>query len=120
MPTQCSRDLFGFAPVEGRRVEAAFDGGDATSDARALLLGATDRAIGPVTRFASCFDDSRVQGQIEHTVATMVAQRVFGTRSATKISSTTISCATTRCWRRSLTNSGLSARAAPRLPARAR
>jgi len=78
MPTECSRDLFGFAPVEGRRVEAAFDGGDATSDAGALLLGATDRAIGLVTRFASCFDDGRARGQIEHTVETMVAQRVFG------------------------------------------
>jgi Transposase DDE domain group 1 len=78
MPTQCSRDLFGFAPVEGRRVEAAFDGGDATSDAGALLLGATDRALGLITRFASCFDDGRVQGQVEHAVATMVAQRVFG------------------------------------------
>jgi hypothetical protein len=78
MPTQCSRDLFGFAPVEGRRVEAAFDGGAATSDAGALLLGATDRAIGLVTRFARCFDDGRAQGQIEHTVETMVAQRVFG------------------------------------------
>jgi hypothetical protein len=78
MPTQCSRDLFGFAPVEGRRVEAAFDGGDATSDAGALLLGATDRVVGLVTRFASCFEDGRVQAQIEHTVATMVAQRVFG------------------------------------------
>jgi hypothetical protein len=55
MPTQCSRDLFGFAPVEGRRVEAAFDGGNATSDAGALLLGATDRVIGLVTRFAACF-----------------------------------------------------------------
>jgi hypothetical protein len=78
MPTQCSRDLFGFAPVEGRRVEAAFDGGDATSDAGALLLGATDRAIGLVGRFAACFDDGRVRGQIEHTIETMVAQRVFG------------------------------------------
>jgi hypothetical protein len=27
MPTECSRDLFGFAPVEGREVVAAFDGG---------------------------------------------------------------------------------------------
>ena len=45
MPTQCSADLFGFAPVEGRRIEAAFDGGAVTSDAGALLLGATDRAI---------------------------------------------------------------------------
>jgi Transposase DDE domain group 1 len=78
MPTQCSRDLFGFAPVEGRRVEAAFDGGDATSDAGALLLGATDRAIGLVARFAACFDDGRVQGQVEHAIETMVAQRMFG------------------------------------------
>jgi hypothetical protein len=78
MPTECSRDLFGFAPVEGRRVEAAFDGGDATSDAGALLLGATDRAIGLVGRLASCFADGREAGLVEHTVATMVAQRVFG------------------------------------------
>jgi hypothetical protein len=78
MPTQCSRDLFGFAPVEGRRVDAAFDGGNATSDAGALLLGATDRVIGLVTRFAACFDDGRVQGQVEHSIESMVAQRVFG------------------------------------------
>jgi hypothetical protein len=78
MPTQCSRDLFGFGPVAGRRIEAAFDGGDATSDAGALLLGATDRAIGLVQRFAACFDDDRSQGQVEHSIATIVAQRVFG------------------------------------------
>ena len=78
MPTQCSRDLFGYEVVEGRRVVAAFDGGEVTSDAGALLLGATDRAIGLVTRFAACFDDARVQAQVEHSVAAMVAQRVFG------------------------------------------
>ena len=43
MPTECNRDLFGFAPVEGREVVASFDGGAITSDAGALLLGATDR-----------------------------------------------------------------------------
>ncbi len=78
MPTQCSRDLFGYEGVEGRRVVAAFDGGAVTSDAGALLLGATDQAIGLVTRFAACFDDGRAQAQVEHGVATMVAQRVFG------------------------------------------
>ena len=46
MPTECIPDLFGFEPVEGRRVEAAFDGGAVTSDAGALLLGRTDRTIG--------------------------------------------------------------------------
>jgi hypothetical protein len=40
MPTECSADLFGFAPVEGREVVGAFDGGAITSDAGALLLGA--------------------------------------------------------------------------------
>jgi Transposase DDE domain group 1 len=76
MPTQCSRDLFGYEVVEGRQVVAAFDGGEVTSDAGALLLGATDRAIGLVTRFAACFADGRARSQIEHSVAAMVAQRV--------------------------------------------
>jgi hypothetical protein len=78
MPTQCSRDLFGYEVVEGRQVVAAFDGGEVTSDAGALLLGATDRAIGLVGRFATCFADGRAQAQVEHTVEAMVAQRVFG------------------------------------------
>src|SRR6266513_2400571 len=77
MPTQCSADLFGFAPVEGRKVVAGFDGGRMTSDAGALLLVATDRAIGLVDRFAECFADSRAPELIEHTVRTLVGQRVF-------------------------------------------
>jgi Transposase DDE domain group 1 len=78
MPTQCSAELFPFEPVEGRRVEAGFDGGTITSDAGALLLGATDRAIGLVGRMAACFADARRLDLIEHEVATLVGQRVFG------------------------------------------
>ena len=78
MPTQCSADLFGFAPVEGRRVEAGFDGGTITSDAGALLLGATDRVVGLVGRLAGCFVDARRPDLIEHDVATLIGQRVFG------------------------------------------
>jgi DDE family transposase len=77
MQTECSADLFGFARVEGRAVVAGFDGGKMTSDAGALLLGATDRAIGLVKRFARCFTDSRVPDLIEHEVRTLVGQRVF-------------------------------------------
>jgi hypothetical protein len=43
MPTECNPKLFEFAPVEGRQVVAAFDGGTITLDAGALLLGGTDR-----------------------------------------------------------------------------
>jgi Transposase DDE domain group 1 len=78
MPTQCSRGLFGYEVVEGRQVVAAFDGGDNSSDAGGLLLGATDRAIGLTARFAACFLDDGAQAQVEHTVKVMVAQRVFG------------------------------------------
>src|SRR5436309_9239384 len=78
MPTECSADLFGFTAVEGRAVVAAFDGGSITTDAGALLLRETDRAIGLVSRLAGCFHDGRRQDLIEHEVATLVGQRVFG------------------------------------------
>src|SRR5437016_9304651 len=77
MPTECSAEHFDFGTVEGRAVEAAFDGGLVSSDAGALLLGATDRAIGMMDRFASCFHDERRPEYVEHEVATLVGQRVF-------------------------------------------
>ena len=77
MPTECSAERFDFGTVEGRSVEAEFDSGLVTSDAGALLLGATDQAIDLVRRFASCFHDRRRQEWIEHEVATLVGQRVF-------------------------------------------
>ena len=78
MPTECNPTLFEFAPVEGRQVVAAFDGGAITSDAGALLLGETDRAIRLTERFAACFIDARMAELVEHEVGTMVLQRVVG------------------------------------------
>jgi Transposase DDE domain group 1 len=78
MQTECSADLFGFARVEAHAVVAGFDGGKMTSDAGAMLLGAADRAIGLIERFADCFKDHRAADLIEHTVRTLVGQRVFG------------------------------------------
>jgi hypothetical protein len=78
MPTHCSANDDLFAPVEGRSVVADFEGGAITSDAGALLLGASDRAIDLVGRFADCFRDARAQEFVEHSVRTLVGQRVFG------------------------------------------
>jgi Transposase DDE domain group 1 len=78
VPTECSAELFEFTPVEGRRVVAAFDGGTITSDAGALLLGQADRAIRLTERFATCFTDTRVAELVEHSVGTLVMQRVLG------------------------------------------
>ena len=78
MPTECNPTLFEFTPVDGRRVVAAFDGGAITSDAGALLLGETDRAIRLAERFAACFIDTRVPELVEHEIRTIVLQRVVG------------------------------------------
>jgi Transposase DDE domain group 1 len=78
MPTECSAERFDFGVVEGRAVDAAFDAGLVTSVAGALLLGATDRAIGIVDRFAACFRDYRRQDLVEHAVRTLIGQRVYG------------------------------------------
>jgi hypothetical protein len=42
-----------------------------------LLLGATDRAIRLVERFAGCFTESRAPELIEHEVVTFVGHRIF-------------------------------------------
>jgi hypothetical protein len=78
MPTECNPELFDFARVEGRAVMAAFDGGRITSDAGALLLGATDRVIGLTQRLAGCFTDARNPDLVEHAVETLVMQRIVG------------------------------------------
>jgi hypothetical protein len=70
--------LFEFAPVEGRQVVASFDGGAITTDAGALLLGETDRAIRLTEQFATCFTDARLPELVEHSVDRMVLQRVVG------------------------------------------
>jgi hypothetical protein len=78
MPTECNQDSFDFGTVDGRQVVASFDGGSITSEAGGLLLGATDKAIGLVERFAACFIDARRPELIEHSLETLVGQRVFG------------------------------------------
>ena len=66
MPTECSAKPMGFARVDGRAVVADFEGGAITSNAGGLLLGATDRAIGLVERFAACFTDGRSAERVLH------------------------------------------------------
>ena len=78
MQTECSAEARMFGRLEGRLVVAEFDGGALTSDAGGLLLGAADRRIDLVGRLAGCFRDARDPRFVEHSVATLVGQRVFG------------------------------------------
>lgn len=78
MQTQCNAKQLEFSRLGRRRVVAAFDGGQVSSDAGALLLMRTDRAIGMLDRLADCFVDRRAQWAVEHSVRTLVSQRVIG------------------------------------------
>ena len=78
MLTECIASKIDFRRAGQRRVVADFDGGMVSSDAGALLLGETDKAIRLVDRFATCFRDRRHPAYVVHEVKTLVAQRVFG------------------------------------------
>jgi len=78
MRTQCTAEQLEFSSVGRREVVAAFDGGTVSSDAGALLLGKADAAIGLIDRLAGCFADHRRAELIEHSVRTLIGQRVFG------------------------------------------
>ena len=78
MPAHCTPDRFCFEAVSHRRVEAAFDGGVVTSDAGGLLLGLAWKALALPKRFAACFADRRDPDLIEHSVETLLRQRVMG------------------------------------------
>ena len=76
MQTDCISDQFDFEGFDGRRVVAAFDGGAITSDAGALLLRHTDKAIGLFDQVVACFSDQREPGLVVHSVRTLVSQRI--------------------------------------------
>lgn len=78
MPTECIPDLFEFPRVASRAVVADFGGGRITGDGGALLLGETDRALNLIPRLAACFTDHRSEAFIEHSVETLLRQRVAG------------------------------------------
>jgi hypothetical protein len=76
--TECNQSEFGFEAHFSRRVVAGFDGGAMTSDAGGLLLRETDRRLNLLPRLSECFLDRRSPLLVKHSVAQMVAQRVYG------------------------------------------
>src|SRR3954447_5845436 len=76
--TECNQETFAFTLHFSRRVEAGFTAGQVSSDGGALLLREVDRRIELSGRLAACFSDGRAQWGVEHPLAEMLAQRIFG------------------------------------------
>jgi hypothetical protein len=78
METQCTPTQLEFHALGRREVVGKFDGGSITSDAGGLLLRETEKRTAIISGFAECFEDLRNPEAIEHTVAELVAQRIYG------------------------------------------
>jgi hypothetical protein len=76
--TQCNARPWFFQKLGARDVVASFDGGSISSDGGCLLLGEAERLTGTLRQLAACFTDHRDPDALEHTVAQLVAQRVYG------------------------------------------
>ncbi len=76
--TQCTPTRFDFHQLGSRGVVASFVGGNVTSDAGGLLLREVEVKFGFITQFARCFTDYRDPECIEHTLAELLKQRIFG------------------------------------------
>ena len=67
-----------FSSLKRRTVEAEFSGGEITSDAGALLLRQADRQLGLLKEVTSVVEDLRRQDMIQHSLESMLRQRVYG------------------------------------------
>ena len=76
MPTQCATKPLEFEGHGRRRVVADFDGGPITSDAGALLLRRVEQRLSLFDQVADCFTDHRDPDRIQHSLRTLVAQRI--------------------------------------------
>ena len=75
---KCTDESVEFGRVGRRVVEAAFDGGDIVSDGGVLLLKRVDERLGLTRAAALAFGDERRSASVEHSVHSLLAQRIYG------------------------------------------
>jgi len=67
-----------FQQLGRREVIGRFDGGMISSDGGGMLLREVERGFGILKRFAGCFRDYRDPQRTEHSLQTLISQRVYG------------------------------------------
>jgi hypothetical protein len=67
-----------FQQLGRRKVIGRFDGGMISSDGGGMLLREVERCFGILKRFAGCFRDYRDPQRTEHSLRTLISQRVYG------------------------------------------
>jgi hypothetical protein len=78
MNTECTAGQLEFHGLGRRAVVGDFDGGRISSDSGGLLLREVEQRTGILSRLSGCFVDHRDPDQIEHTLESLIKQRVMG------------------------------------------
>ena len=78
MKTECSAGQLEFHGLGRRAVVGEFDGGKISSDSGGLLLREVEKRTHILKRLAGCFMDHRDPDQIEHSLESLIKQRVMG------------------------------------------
>jgi hypothetical protein len=76
--SECNGDQLSFQGVGKRQIVARFDGGQLSSDGGGLLLLEVERRTGLLREFAKCFRDYRNPKLVEHSLRSLIRQRVMG------------------------------------------
>jgi hypothetical protein len=78
--TECAEAEMFFSRKNGRDLIVDFKGGELSSDAGILLLDALEKKLGLLKKAAGIFSgyDKRCSYQVEHSMFSMLKQRVFG------------------------------------------
>jgi len=76
--TDCSFQPMLFQDVGTRQVVVDFSGGPLSSDGGVLFLRQADTNLGLTLELARCFEDGRDARFVDHALAEMLAQRIYG------------------------------------------
>ena len=69
--------MLSFARISGKKVAAAFEGGNVSSDGGTLFLREVEKKVGVIRRLCGALQDRRDPGDIDHTLGDLLCQGVF-------------------------------------------
>src|SRR6516164_3110722 len=75
---ECSQLGFELPCLKGKKIEGNFEGGNVTSDGGLVVLRQVDRWLGLTKSLAKRLPDQRDPDKIEHSLESMLRQRIYG------------------------------------------
>jgi hypothetical protein len=72
-----SPTLFSLSPINKKRIEVSFTAETISTDGGLLLLKEVENKTGVIKAIAGCIKDQRHQSYVEHSISSMLSQRVF-------------------------------------------